>query len=195
MHAIAGKVASIFLLAGFASYYFSALFLGRCKPARAAWFVLSVSGSLLFASYYAGGARSTALAAFSGLVLGPIVTFLISLKCHDGSRWTRLETVCTVAAIVSVVPWWLLRDPMTTMLINLAIDSLAMPSLWKHVWDKPKSEDKLAWSLWFIGNAVNAFAIEEWTFRIAIFPIYFLAVNGVTVAILFTRLRVSRWRS
>jgi hypothetical protein len=183
--ALFGKAAGAVALAGFIPYITSTI-RGRCRPARSTWFIWSLSAFLLAASYRASGARDTLWVALAGLV-GPLAVFALSLKYHDESSWKRRDTICVIAALLSVIPWYLSHRPVITLVINLIVDFWGTPATWEKTWHEPEKEDKLAWALWSSCNVLNLFAIGHWTFAIYVFPMYFLIGTGVTTVLVFVR--------
>src|SRR3989338_874742 len=90
-----GIVAGILSFVAYALYIFTTL-IGKTKPNRATWWVLTLVGLMIATSYYAGGARDTIWVALS-YVLGPAIIAVLSLKYGEG-RWERLDQVCLTGA-------------------------------------------------------------------------------------------------
>ena len=184
--AVAGKVAGIVSLAAFIPYIIATL-RGKTKPNRATWWIWTVVGFMLGASYYSSGADHTIWVPLS-YIIGPFTTAVLSVKYGEGG-WTRLDLACLLCAGVSVALWWMFSSPLTALLINLSIDLLgALPTVWK-TYHRPEGEDRTAWALFFAGNAVNLFAVEAWSFAIAVYPIYMFLGSGTIAALVFLRPR------
>lgn len=184
---LAGRVAGFFSLAAFVPYILSTL-RGRTKPNRATWWIWTVVGSLLAASYYASGARHTLWVAVS-YVLGPLITAILSLKFGVGG-YTRFDRGCLLGAGLGALLWWAFSSPLIALLINLGIDFLgALPTISK-AYSEPRSEDPLAWSLFLLGNSLNLLAIERWRFSIAIYPVYMFLLSALVLLLLTSRRKV-----
>ena len=52
--------------------------------------------------------------------------------------------------------------------------------------------NRSAWLLFFTGNAINLFAVETWTFMIAVYPIYRFFGSGAITALIVVRRHHSR---
>lgn len=185
--AITGKVAGIISLVAFIPYIFAVL-RGETKPNRTTWWIWTVVGLMLGASYYSSGANHTIWVPVS-YIIGPFVIAILSIKYGEGG-WTRFDRNCLLGAGVSVVLWWIFSSPLVALLINLFIDLMgALPTIRKAYYE-PESEDRTAWALFFAGNIVNLFAVETtWTFAIYVYPIYMVLVSGIIAILVLARRR------
>lgn len=182
--AISGRVAGIISLVAFIPYIL-AILRGKTKPNRATWWIWTVVGLMLGASYYSSGANHTIWVPIS-YIIGPFVIAIMSIKYGEGG-WTRFDKNCLLGAGVSLVLWWIFSSPLTALIINLLIDLMgALPTI-RKAYHNPESEDRTAWTLFFVGNIINLFAVETWTFAISIYPIYMFLVNGVITTLVLVR--------
>jgi len=183
--AVAGKVAGVISLVAFVPYIF-AILRGTTKPNRASWWIWTVVGFMLGASYYSSGADHTIWVPVS-YIIGPFVIAILSLKYGEGG-WTRFDRTCVIGAGVSALLWWLLSSPLVALCINIVIDAMgALPTI-RKAYRVPEGEDRTAWILFSIANTVNLLAIEEWTFAIVSYPIYMFLTAGL-IALLVLRPR------
>lgn len=182
--AVAGQVAGIVSLAAFVPYII-AILRGETKPNRATWWIWTVVGFMLGASYYSSGASHTIWVPVSYAV-GPLATALLSIKYSEGG-WTRFDQKCLLGAGASLVLWWMFSSPLLALVINIIIDLMgALPTI-RKAYREPEKEDRVAWALFFAGNTINLFAVETWTFAIAIYPIYMFLCCGLIAALVFFR--------
>ncbi|MEK7516302.1 MAG: hypothetical protein AAB562_01770 [Patescibacteria group bacterium] len=184
--AVAGTVAGILSLAAFAPYIL-AILRKKTKPSRATWWIWTVVGFMLGASYYSSGANHTIWVPAS-CIIGSFITAVLSLKYGEGG-WTRFDRGCLLGAGVSVALWWMFSSPLIALLINLSIDFMgALPTIRKSYYE-PEGEDRTAWAMFFAGNTANLFAVESWSFAIAAYPIYMFLCSGAIAVLVFLRLR------
>ncbi|MBU0531580.1 hypothetical protein KJ910_03780 [Patescibacteria group bacterium] len=183
--AFVGKLAGIISLIAFVPYIV-AILRRQTKPNRATWWIWTAVGLMLGSSYYFSGASHTIWVPVSYTV-GPFITALLSIKYGEGG-WTRFDRWCLIGAGVSLLLWVVFREPLVALTINLIIDLLgALPTI-RKAYRKPEEEDRLAWLLFFLGNTCNMFAVEQWNYAIAAYPIYMFLVCG-TIALLVLRPR------
>ncbi|MDD5543822.1 MAG: hypothetical protein PHX83_11665 [Acidobacteriia bacterium] len=175
-------MAGLIALMAFIPYIFTTL-RGQTKPNRATWWIWTVVGALLAASYYAVGARQTIWVPLS-YVAGPFVIALLSFKFGEGG-WSRLDQFSIAGAGISLLLWILTSRPLFALLLNLLIDFWgALPTL-RKAYLRPEGEDRLAWSLFFVGNSLNFFAVDNWKWTVLIYPVYLLALSVTMLLFLF----------
>jgi hypothetical protein len=178
---VIGIIAGILALVGYIPYIISIL-QGKTLPNRATWFIWTLVGGLLAISYIAEG-DSHSIWLPLGYFFGPLITAILSIK-YGYARWTRIDTVCMVAALISIIPWLFAKDATLTLLINVLIDATgAIPTIFK-TYREPQTEDFNAWLIFFIANTLQLFAISHWNMA-AIYPIYlFILASSMVVLIL-----------
>lgn len=181
-----GMVAGVVSLVAFIPYIIS-IIRGKTKPNRASWWIWTIVGFMLASSYSASGAKDTMWVALSYLI-GPLLTALLAIKYGEGG-WTRFDRACIACAAMSAILWFVFDSPLLALLINLIIDGAgALPTI-KKTYTEPENEDRLSWALFFAGNTLNLFAVNPWTFAIAIYPLYLFIGCGIITAQVFFRRR------
>lgn len=176
-----GQIAGALALLGFVSYVV-AILRRQTRPSRATWWIWTIVGVVLCASYLSSGATVTIWVPIS-YALGPLVAAMLSLHYGEGG-WTRFDRACFLGTGASLALWAVVRSPIIPLTMNIVIDLLgALPTL-RKTFDDPDSEDRLAWLLFFVANTLNLLAISRWSFSIVLYPLYLFALNGVMVALL-----------
>ena len=175
---VVGITAGIIGILGYIPYIISIL-KGQTKPNRATWFIWTLVGGLLFFSYMAAGDKE-AMWLPLGYFIGPFITALLSIR-YGYAVWTRVDTVCVAAALLSIIPWIWADSPTATLVINVLIDSAgAIPTLVK-THKEPDTEDFTAWLIFFIANTLNLFALTSFNLSV-LYPVYlFILAGWITV--------------
>jgi hypothetical protein len=182
---IAGKLAGIISLSAYGPYILSIL-RKETKPNRASWIIWAIVSTIIALSYREAGA-SYAFLAPVGYVIGSTIVFILSIR-HGVGGWTPFDRKCLIGAAVSLVSWKFFDSPMSALLINLLINLLGTLPTARKVWYYPKTESKVAWSLFSLGSIVNLFAVENWTFSMAVYPVSMIFLIGiVTVPVLWKK--------
>jgi hypothetical protein len=182
---IAGKLAGTISLAAYVPYILSIL-RKETKPNRASWIIWAIVSSIIALSYREAGA-SYAFLAPVGYVIGSIIVVMLSIRNGVGG-WTLFDRRCLIGAAISLVLWRILESPMSALLINLFIDLLGTLPTLRKAWYQPETESKVAWSMFSLGTIVNLFAIEKWSFSMAVYPVSMIFIIGiVTVLVLWTK--------
>ena len=179
---IIGVLAGVLEFSAFFLYYISIL-QGKTRPNRATWFVLTIVGFLIVASYYASGARETIWIPVSYAV-GPMIAFLLSIKYGEGG-WTVFDRLCLLGCFIGIVLWKVSHSPEITLFFSILVDFLGILPTLKKAYLDPLSEDKTAWLVTALASALNIFAVSMWTFSIGAYPVYMLFLNSVIAALLF----------
>jgi hypothetical protein len=160
-------------------------FRGRTKPNRATWTIWAVVSIILAASYHSSGANDTIWVPLS-YVVGPIIVAILSVKYGEGF-WNELDMKCLAAAAASLVLWWIFESALVALLLTLFIDFLGYIPTIKKVYDRPRSEGRLAWTLFFVGHLLNLFAIDSFTFGVVVYPLCMFVWEGTIVALIYFR--------
>jgi hypothetical protein len=179
-----GVVAGLVTLAGFVPYILS-IRRGEAKPNRATWWIWTIACGALFASYYASGERSALWVPLS-YVLGPLIIGALSLK-HGEGGWTKFDLGCVGASVLGLLAWGLSGSPLVALVANMGVDLAgAMPTI-RKTYRNPTSESSTAWTFFFVGSALNLFAVETWASAASMLPIYFFGVNGTIMVLALRR--------
>ena len=182
-----GFFAGLLSLAAFVPYII-AIVKGVTKPNRATWWIWTTNGLILLASYYASGAESTVWVAV-GYLVGSLLTAVLALRYGEGG-WSSFDRSCLLGATLGLLVWWVFHSPVITVVMGLSVDFAgALPTI-RKAYHAPESEDRIAWILFISGNILNLFAIEAWSFAIAVYPVYMFLASG-TIAALVLRPRPS----
>ncbi|MFC1632929.1 hypothetical protein ACFL1U_02175 [Patescibacteria group bacterium] len=177
---LAGEIAGVLSFAAFLPYIIDIL-RRKTRPNRASWWIWTVVGIMVLASYRSGGAEETIWVPIS-YTIGPFIIALLAIKYGEGG-WTTFDRNCLGGVGGSLILWVIFKAPLVVLCINLFIDFLgALPTIRKSV-HEPEGESKLAWALWISGNIFNLFAVEKWTFAIAVHPVFMTFVSGTIAAL------------
>lgn len=179
-HETIGIVAGVLALAGYIPYIYS-IFKGQTRPNQASWIIWTVVGGLLAVSYFAEG-DANAIWLPIGYFVGPLLVAILSLR-YGYMEWSKLDKACLVAAMISIIPWLLVKDATITLLMNVLIDSTgAIPTIVK-TYKEPETEDFTAWLIFFAANTIQLFAINSWNLSV-IYPVYLFLLAGSIVLLI-----------
>ncbi len=176
-----GLLGSVFTILCFVPYIITIL-QGKTKPNRATWWVWGLNGSVLCLGNLAAGADYTMLPLI-GAVAAQLCISILSIK-HGEGGWNRFDRRCLIASGISFILWRILNYDLIAIVLPLLIDVIAaLPTLKKSYYE-PETEDLLTYILYTIGGFFTVLAVGEWSFAVAITPIYVLVINAVIVLIL-----------
>jgi hypothetical protein len=175
-----GIIAGCISVLAFCPYLISIL-KGKTKPNRVTWWIWSLLGVLLFYSYRASGATDTLWVPLSYMIT-PLITALLSIKYGVGG-WTKFDLMCLFAAATSTLVWFVSGSPSTAVLLYLCIDLFGILPTIRKTFFYPEQEDKLAWLLMVIANALNIAAAGKFEFSIIVYPLYMLLCGCVILGL------------
>jgi len=164
---------------------------GSSRPNLVTWSIWSVVPTVAFAAQIVDGVGlPAALTLMAGL--GPaIVVATAVVTRHFHARWTLLDTVCGVLAVIALIGWLAADSPAIAVVLAVVADGLVLIPTVVKAWGDPSSEN--AWFFVAIGVAatITLLVLSERTVTSAGFAVYQLSACTILVAILLLRARTS----
>ncbi|MEO0887180.1 MAG: hypothetical protein AAFY54_14840, partial [Cyanobacteria bacterium J06648_10] len=128
----------------------------KTLPNPATWWIWSIMGGILLASYYVAGNREAIWVPLSYFI-GPTVTAILSVK-YGRNEFGSFERYCLGGAAVSLLLWWI-SGPIVALTMLIMIDLIAIAPTLRKTYFKPTSEDPLAWSVFWLANTINLYVV------------------------------------
>ncbi|MEK7390713.1 MAG: hypothetical protein AAB635_01075 [Patescibacteria group bacterium] len=164
----------------------------KIKPNLVSWSIWAFLGLALLLTYKSSGAGSNLWPAVFGFT-NPLIIAILAIWRGEHKRPTRLEVACVAFGVASIVLWYFVQNDPSTVQYALYIAIIA--DLWAAIptivflWNNPKEDRPVAWSVFAVGYGIAVFAITEHTFANYILPLYVFALAG-TIACLLVVYRV-----
>lgn len=192
MHIILNNLEKIAGLLSFAAYivYIVSILNGTTKPSRSTWWIVTLVGLIILWSSYSLGALENLWIQLS-YVIGPCIIGFLSLWYGKGTGLSKLDIVCFVGALVSVVLWIIFNSPFIAFLGSILVDFIGLvPTIAKVMRSKEQDESISAWGLETIASTLNALTITVW-FTLEpkdwMYALYLLSMNGLITIFLIYR--------
>ncbi|MGL5806647.1 MAG: hypothetical protein ACRC11_14630, partial [Xenococcaceae cyanobacterium] len=162
---------------------------GKTKPSRTTWWIWTIVGFLLVASYYSSEAINTIWVPVC-VAIGHLIIAILSIKYGEGG-WKFFDRLCILGTGMSLILWWRYDSPLIALLLNIVIDFLgALPTLVKSYY-KPETEDPCPWIIFLAAHTLNLFALNNWSFKVSVYPLYlFCVVATIVILLLGSHIRV-----
>ena len=183
-----GVLAGVLSLSAFFPYLYSML-RHKTKPNKVTWWVWSWLGILLFFSYRATGAVETLWVPMVYIVT-PLATAILSIWYGEGG-WGKLDIMCLIGSVLGTLFWFVSKSPGSALLFFLAVDFCGLLPTIKKTYFDPGSEDKTAWLIMVVANAVNLYACGGSGILVKVYPLYLLVSGGVILGLTFKQSRKS----
>lgn len=163
--------------------YISSIVKRKTVPSRTSFWILFFAGFVTLLAYEGSGASNTLFFLVGDLVGCLLIALLSLLYGRDGMR--LFDKLCFLGALVSLGLWFLFEeDPSIALVSSLTVEFVAMLPILKKTYLNPFEEDAVAWLISFAATVINIYAIETWSFFVALLPLYeFLIVGSIVFLI------------
>ncbi len=168
-------------------FYIINMVRGTTKPNRVTWFIWALAPLIAtWLAVKAGSGLSILPVFMAGF--NPILVLIASFLIKKG-YWevTKLDIVCGVLAIFSLILWLLTQSFWISILFAILSDALAaIPTLIKS-WRFPETETATAYAGGVISNALGLTIIRTWTFPIYSFGVYNILINVLIILAIYRK--------
>lgn len=179
-----GINAGVLTLVAFVPYA-RAILRGQTRPNRASWFIWAGICVLTAFMYGLSGAEATLPVAWTFAIVCSVVAVLSIWYGEPGM--SRFDRYCIACALLSVIPWIAYRDAPASLYLDIGIDCFALAPTLVKAYRDPASEDRLGWTISAAAQVLNLFAVERWSLRVALYPLYCVVAVGAVAIILHLR--------
>lgn len=165
--------------------YCTSILQGKTKPHLFTRLVFGILEGIVFSGQLvSGGGLGAWVTGLSALFSAAIV--ILSLK-YGTKDVTRGDMYFFSLALVCIVVWLLMKDPLWSVLLAAAIDVAAIIPTYRKTWFAPESESLLSWYLGTAKFLFAIFALSTVSFVTVIYPIEVIMVNSILIAIIWHR--------
>jgi hypothetical protein len=152
---------------------------GVTFPNRVTWALWAAAPLIAFAAELGQGVGLESLMTFM-VGFGPLVVFGASFVSRHGyARITRFDIACGSLSVVAIVAWWITGKGDVAILFSILADLLAAVPTLRKAYTHPHTETALAFLCSGISAFITLLTIDDWTFAVAGFPIYIMAMSTV----------------
>lgn len=185
-----GVLSGIINLLG-AGFYIRDVLRHKIVPERATWLVWAVVGGIAFISQQSIGAQASLW--FVGLqTLGVAIIWALALKFGEGG-FTKKDSSILILALPGIVLWQITNNPLLSLVVVVAVRSVAVIATIRKTYQYPESETVLPWVLFAIAAICAAISVGEIRFDLLLYPIYVITADAaVMIAKYHKYLQVSR---
>lgn len=156
---------------------------GKTKPERATWFIWSILMVIAFFSQWAKGATFSNILTI-GDTMAILVVFFLSIKHGVGGITKKRDKFALIGAGISLVLWYLTKEPAVALLIIIFIDFLGGSLTILKAYEDPESETMVAWFIAGFAGLLGTLSVGEMNFILLAFPFYIFLINttiGITI--------------
>lgn len=184
---IIGILATIFVFLGYIPYLRD-IIRGKTKPHLYSWFVAGFAAIIIFALQVSGGAGIGSLVTFAAGIMCFLVIILgIVHKSTVEILW--IDTVFFILAFVALALWLIAKQPVLSAILSTAVEVLGFVPTVRKSWNRPYSETLQSYFLNIFRFSFAVLALQTYTIVTTIYPITWVAFNGLFAAMLVIRRR------
>ena len=168
--------------------YIVSIVRGKTKPHLFTYLVWSIVTIIaFFGSLVSGGGYGAWLTGLSGFF-----TVVVMVLCFRyGTKDIKpIDTFFLIAALISIVPWLIFKDPLWSVVLATAIDVCGYLPTIRKTWKAPQSEVAAGWALGTVRSAISLVTLGAFNITTVIFPLEILIMNSIVVYVIFWRRRV-----
>lgn len=184
-----GILAAALAIAAYVPYLRS-VFSGRTKPHIYTWLIWTLTtGTAAVATWYGGG-NFGSLSLFAGSALA-FAVFLLSFR-YGTTDITKGDTATLIAALLAILLWWQMQNPLLAVFTVSAIDALGYLPTYRKLWNAPWSEDLRAWIVTAVGNLFALAALSEYNLLTVTYLAVLFTGNSLLIILSMARRRKIR---
>lgn len=167
------------------SAYFRDIFLKKTKPHAYTWLIWTITQGTALAGLWYGKGGWGALALASGTFL-VFAVFLLSLK-YGTRNITRGDTAILIAALLAIVAWWQLHQPLLAVAMASIIDFLGYLPSFRKTLEEPWTETPISWAVFSAANIFSIMALNQYNLLTLTYLITITVANTILLVICLTR--------
>lgn len=165
--------------------YLKDIFARKTKPHIYTWLIWSIIQGVGVVAMIMGGAGAGSWA----LIIGTIFVFFIFLLSfkYGTKNITKFDTVCLIAAIITIIIWIIQKDPLISVILVCIIDFTGFILTYKKIYKEPGSETTSLYFMYALSNMFALLAMNQYTIITSLYTTFLLCANSFCVLLLVVR--------
>ncbi len=165
--------------------YIRDIFLLKTKPHIYTWLIWSITtGTAAIAAYYGNGGWGL----FNLVIMTAVNLTILLMSIKYGTKNITLwDTIILAGALIAILIWWQLHQPLISILMLTAIDVLGYMPSFRKSWQEPWSETLISWFGFITADLFAILALKEYNLLTATYLIAITLANLVLYLICFAR--------
>jgi len=161
--------------------YVRDIFLKKTKPHVYTWLIwLITQGTATAGLWYGHGGWATWALLFGTVVC--FIVFILSFK-FGTKNITQYDTIILVAAILAIIVWWQLNNPLLAIFMVSFIDVLGYLPSFRKTFVESWTETLSSWQMAVVANIFSILALSQYNFLTLTYLIA-IAIANLTMAII-----------
>lgn len=131
--------------------YFRDIFKRKTTPHLYSWLIWGITQGTATAAAWYGGSKFGAICLAIGTIL--VIGIICLTFKHATKNITRSDTILLIVALLAIIIWWQMGNPLIAVLIVTAIDAIGFIPTFRKSFVKPWSETLSFWAGMAIASA------------------------------------------
>lgn len=158
---------------------------GKTRPHLYTYVVWSIVTMIaFFGSLVSGGGYGAWIIGITGLLTVVIVP--LSLKYGTKDIQT-IDTVFLCGALIAIVPWLILEDPLWSVVLAVIIDICGYVPTMRKTWRAPESEILSPWAMGGVKSVLAIVTLDAFSVITVLFPAEIVVMNCILAWIIISR--------
>ena len=177
---IFGAVAALLALVS-SVIYIKDIFRGNTKPHTYTWLIWAIVTTIaFFGQLVSDGGPGSWATGVSAIVT--ILTLIISLKGGYGTKdITKFDKVCLALALISILPWLLVKSVLWSVILATLIDLIAFFPTMRKTWNAPRSESLGSMYVDGVKHSLSMFSMGSYSLINLIYPASVLITKFIII--------------
>ena len=138
------------------------------------------------------------LQVYGGAGVGAWITFVVSAICififflclkYGEKKITSLDIVFLILALFALFLWLVVKQPVWSVILLVAIDLLGFAPTVRKSWNKPHEEGLFTWELTAFRHALGIIALEKFNILTLLYPVTWVIGNSLFSIFIIIRRR------
>jgi hypothetical protein len=179
-------IASLLTIVGYFPY-FKDIFKRKTRPHLFTWLIWAVTQGTATVAILYGGGKFAAMSTIVGTLL-VLAICLLALK-YGTKNITKSDTGVLLLAILAIIIWWQLKNPVLAVLMISAIDGIGYLPTFRKTYEEPGSETISFWACMALADVVTIMASAEYNVLTVTYIAVLTVANLAMVALIIWRRR------
>jgi len=167
--------------------YIRDITLKKTRPHSFTWLIWAITQGTATAALWYGKGGFGAI----GLALGTCASTLILLLSlrYGEKNITRSDIIFFTIAILAILIWWLMHNPLLSLILVCFIDLIAFIPTFRKSYNNPWTETILAWEAGAISNIFAILALNQYNVLTLTYIVVIFSSNIAFITFLLIRRR------
>lgn len=177
-------VASILAIVGNLPYLRD-VYLNKIQPHPFTWLVWSIVSCIIFFGAVAKGGGLGTIPILASEIF-TVAIFIFSLK-HGFKNVKKVDVLFLAIALLSLIPWYLTKDPTISVIIAVFIDLVAFVPTLRKTYLQPRTENYILYLMNVFRHILIMFSLDAYNIATTLHSIAMMITNSVMMYFIVVR--------